>query len=101
MIDIHWLPVDEYEPHTPLEGWGQALTVHGWTAWMERTHDANFSSLSSGLAFQYLLKKVLYMYLNIANMSSESSNLQNKSCLLFPVVPTVQLARLAHCPQSE
>lgn len=42
MTEIHRLPVDGYEPHTPLEGRSQVLTVHGGAAWREKTHDATF-----------------------------------------------------------
>lgn len=34
-------------------------------------------------------------------MLRESTHLQNKSCLLIPVVPTVQLWRAAHYPRTE
>lgn len=40
MIEIHWLAVDEDEPHTSLEGRSRVLTVHGGTAWVEETHVA-------------------------------------------------------------
>lgn len=43
MAEVHWLAVDEYKPHTSLEGWRRVTTVQGWTACMEMTHDANFS----------------------------------------------------------
>lgn len=43
MTEIHWLVVDEYEPHAALEGRSQDLTACSGTAWMEVTHDATFS----------------------------------------------------------
>lgn len=38
MAEVHWLAVDEYKPHTPLEGWRCVTTVQSGTAWMEMTH---------------------------------------------------------------
>lgn len=69
MIEIHWLAVDEHEPHTPLEGRSRVLTVQGGAAWMEMTHDATFSFVVQiRLTFQEIFCKEL-RYFNTANAS--------------------------------
>lgn len=45
MAQVHWLAVDHYEPHTPLEGRRRDLAVHAGTSWMGTTQRFSGNSL--------------------------------------------------------